>query len=399
MLDPNRQRAGINVRATFRPYHAAIIFMLLAGSLFFSACNSAPQAVAAITGDEPLATPQALAATETPVPAPPIVTSLNETRSAFPSFAPPHVDDVVTATPEPSPTTSPSPTLEATASEEAATAEAGNGEDEATAVPLPTFTPPATPDESSPDHYWLQRPVGAGGVVWTDKHYPYGSTRGGELRPHHGVEFNVPYNTPILAAGPGVVVVAGSDNEQAYGAHTGFYGNLVVIEHGFQYAGQAVYTLYGHLNEVHVTVGQQVAAQAVLGLSGATGIADGPHMHFEVRLGANSYDNTRNPLLWLYPFPERGTIAGRVVWPDGTPAEGAPVSLARIDGSSPYYGTTSYSGNSVNRDEQWQENFAIDDVVAGYYAVVVRVGDKRHTVETWVYPYRTSFVEIVLSGE
>ena len=44
----------------------------------------------------------------------------------------------------------------------------------------------------------------------------------------------------------------------------------------------------------------------------------------------------------------------------------------------------------------WLENFALDDVVAGYYEVVVRVGEDKYTAETWVYPYRTSFIEIVL---
>jgi hypothetical protein len=119
-------------------------------------------------------------------------------------------------------------------------------------------------------------------------------------------------------------------------------------------------------------------------------------MHFEVRVGANSYDQTRNPLLWLYPFPERGTIAGRVVWPDGSAVDGAPVSLNRIDGASPYYATTTYSGDTVNADDFWQENFALDDVIAGYYEVVVRAGEEKYTAETWVYAYRTSFVEIVL---
>jgi murein DD-endopeptidase MepM/ murein hydrolase activator NlpD len=273
--------------------------------------------------------------------------------------------------------------------------------EDATAGPTetaaPTFTPPASPNQSPNEHYWFRRPVAQGGVVWTDKYYPYGSTRGGQLRAHHGVEFNVPYNTEILAAASGTVRVAGSDSESVYGPHTNFYGNLVVIEHEFQFAGRPVFTLYGHLNEVLVAVGERVEAQEVIGLSGATGVADGPHMHFEVRVGANDYENTRNPLLWLYPFPDRGTIAGRLVWPNGEPVAEAPVSLNRIDGAAPYSSTTTYAQESVNSDEGWQENFAIDDVVAGYYEVIVRVGDKKLSVETWVHPYQTSFVELVLN--
>lgn len=372
----------------------SIVVIVLGG------CRTAPQAVAAITG-EPSPTPTSAVVAEetTAIPGPPIVSSFEATPTEFPSFSPQSVEDL--APPSPSPQTTAlsdesiatgSPAPQETVSPNAT----GESAAEATSLPLPTFTPPATPDDSTDDHYWLQRPVAAGGVVWTDKYYPYGSTRGGELRPHHGVEFNVPYGTEILAASAGTVVVAGSDAETAYGPHTDFYGNLVVLQHGFQVGGQPVFTLYGHLNEVLVTVGQQVTAQQTIGLSGATGVADGPHMHFEVRIGANSYDQTRNPLLWLYPFPERGTIAGRIVWPDGSAVSGAPVSLNRIDGASPYYATTSYAGDTVNADDVWQENFAVDDVVAGFYEVVVRAGEEKYTAETWVYPYRTSFVEIVL---
>jgi murein DD-endopeptidase MepM/ murein hydrolase activator NlpD len=81
-------------------------------------------------------------------------------------------------------------------------------------------------------------PCPRGGVVWTDKVYPYGGTRGGTLRPHHGVEFMVPNGTPMLAAASGTVVVAGNDSVEVYGPQTGFYGNLVVIELDSRYQGQ-----------------------------------------------------------------------------------------------------------------------------------------------------------------
>ena len=283
----------------------------------------------------------------------------------------------VTATPQPLPTAtaSASPTLP------------------------PTFTPPALPLTLPDDHYWLRRPVGEGGVVWTDKAYPYGSTRGGSLRTHHGVEFNVDRGTQILATASGTVVVAGDDLTTAYGPETDFYGRLVIIELDSRLDDQPVYTLYGHLSEVLVNVGQHVQAEEVVGLSGATGVADGHHMHFEVRVGRNDYDSTRNPLLWLYPFPDRGAVVGRVIWPDGRLVAEAPVSLRRIDAPSRYAATTTYADDSVNPDPVWQENFALDDVDAGYYEVVVTQGEDKFTVEVWVFPYRTSFVEIVLDEE
>jgi murein DD-endopeptidase MepM/ murein hydrolase activator NlpD len=260
----------------------------------------------------------------------------------------------------------------------------------------PTFTPPALPQTLPDEHYWLRRPVAEGGVVWTNKHYPYGSTRGGQLRPHHGVEFGVPHNTEILAAASGTVVAAGSDATTAYGPQYSFYGNVVIIQHDTLYKGQSVFTLYGHLSQPLVQAGQHVEAEQVIALSGATGVADGPHMHFEVRVGQNSYETTRNPLLWLWPFPDRGTVVGRVTFANGALAYETPVRVERIDAPSRYAATTTYAQDTLNADEVWNENFAIDDVEAGYYKVIVTVGSKKYTQEIWVYPRRTSFVEIVI---
>jgi murein DD-endopeptidase MepM/ murein hydrolase activator NlpD len=271
---------------------------------------------------------------------------------------------------------------------------------ESSPAPLPTFTPPALPFTSPNEHYWLRRPIPEGGTVWTDKAYPYGGTRGGTLRPHHGVEFYVSTGTDILAAASGTVVVAGTDAETIYGPHANFYGNLIIIQLDTPFLGQPVYTLYGHLSQVLVEEGQHVDAQEVIALSGATGVADGAHLHFEVRVGQNRYENTRNPLLWLYPFPDHGTLAGRVIGPGGELVHGQQIFLRRIDASSKYAETTSYAnaGVELNADEGWGENFSFDDVAAGYYEVEVRQGDEKFREEVWIYPYRTSFVEIRLGN-
>ncbi len=265
----------------------------------------------------------------------------------------------------------------------------------ATPTPGPTFTPP--PSEPTTDHFWFFRPITEGGTVWTNKIYPYGSTRGGTLRPHHGVEFDVPSGTPVLAVNDGTVVFAGPDNETLVGPQIDFYGNVVVLQHNFQVDGLPVFSLYGHLSQIYVAVGQTVAAQDILALSGATGVADGSHLHFEVRVGENSYNATRNPLLWFLPFPDRGAVAGRVVFPNGTLAYEAPVSLRRVDAPSNYAATTTYAQETLNADSYWQENFAFDDVYAGYYEVIVTQGEKKYKGEVWVYPDQTSFVEIVIN--
>ena len=297
--------------------------------------------------------------------------------NSLPTPIPPTDLPVPTATPLP--TVEPSPTI--------------------TPTPAPTFTPPSLPYTSPNEHYWLRRPIKDGGTVWTDKAYPYGHTRSGTLRPHHGVEFYVPAGTEVIASASGTVRVAGEDGTFAYGPQTNFYGKLIIIELDSQWQGQPVYNLYAHLSEVRVQVGYHVDVQEVIALSGATGVADGAHLHFEVRVGQNSYNHTRNPLLWLYPFPDRGTVAGKVTWPDGSPIYEAPVALHRLDAPSAYFATTTYADSTINGDDNWQENFAFDDVTAGYYEVTVTAGQKKFSQELWVYAYQTSFVEITLPLE
>ena len=356
--------------------------------LFLSACSSDGSTLS--FNSEPTSAPTILPPTATLIPTAvlePTLLAAPENQSTFSLLG--EAELAATATQafiDALPTETPIPT-------DTPTAEPTNP---ATATPMPTFTPPALPNTSPNEHYWLRRPVPEGSAVWTDKNYPYGSSKGGTLRTHHGVEFNVPTGTEIMAAASGQVIFAGSDDTTLLGETTNFYGNVVVIQLDSIWGGQPVFNLYGHLSEVLVTVGQTVTAEHVIGLSGASGIADGPHLHFEVRIGQNSYANTYNPLLWLYPFPDRGVVAGRISWPNGTAARDVPITLRRIDAPSAYAATTSYSSGSVNSDSTWRENFVLDDVTAGYYELTVGSGDDKITVELWVYPYKTSFIEIIL---
>lgn len=322
-----------------------------------------------------------------PVPLPPPTAAA--TARPSPTVAPVTPTAAATAPPAATATPPPSPTSARTATRPRATAAPT-----ATAAPAPTFTPPPPPPILAGEHLFLQRPV-AGDPAWTDKSYPYGSTRGGVLRPHTGVEFGVAAGTPVLAAAGGTVVVAGDDSQTAYGPQTNFYGNLVIIETAGE-DGTPIFTLYGHLSEVHVTVGQAVAAGDVIGLSGASGVADGPHLHFEVRVGANAYEATRNPLLWLLPLSSIGIVAGRVIGPGGELLAEAPVTLERVDAPAPYTATTSYALGEPNADGTLGENFAVDDVVPGFYEAVVDTGRRRFTAEVWVYPGRVNWVEMVV---
>ena len=86
---------------------------------------------------------------------------------------------------------------------------------------------------------------------------------------HTGVDFGSPMGAPIHAAGEGTVILA---------AFTRGYGNCVIVDHG-----DGVTTLYGHCSQLLVTAGQSVSQGQVIALVGATGLATGPHLHFEVR--------------------------------------------------------------------------------------------------------------------
>ena len=99
---------------------------------------------------------------------------------------------------------------------------------------------------------------------------------------HTGVDIGVGLGTPVSAAADGVVVLAGTN---VVGGHVVGYGTYVVIAHG-----GGLYTLYGHLSKLGVAAGDHVRAGQVIGLSGSTGNSTGPHLHFEVRMGADPVD-------------------------------------------------------------------------------------------------------------
>ena len=85
---------------------------------------------------------------------------------------------------------------------------------------------------------------------------------------HKGVDFGAPTGTPIQAAGDGVVEAAGPFKG---------YGNYVRLHNNGTYS-----TAYAHMSRIVVKVGQRVRQGQVIGYVGQTGLATGPHLHYEV---------------------------------------------------------------------------------------------------------------------
>lgn len=98
--------------------------------------------------------------------------------------------------------------------------------------------------------------------------------------PHEGTDFGVDPGTPVIAANTGVVVVA---------APWKVRGNAVIIDHGL-----GLFSGYYHLSDLAVQPGQAVRQAQILGRSGATGLATGPHLHWEVVLQGQH----TQPLQW-----------------------------------------------------------------------------------------------------
>lgn len=107
----------------------------------------------------------------------------------------------------------------------------------------------------------------------------------GKKRPHRGVDYAAARGTPIKAAGDGKITFRGTK---------GGYGSTVVIQHGTQYS-----TLYAHLSNFKrgQRNGSAVKQGDVIGFVGSSGLATGPHLHYEFRVNGTH----RNPLTVKFP--------------------------------------------------------------------------------------------------
>jgi hypothetical protein len=128
---------------------------------------------------------------------------------------------------------------------------------------------------------------------------------------HLGYDLASVVHSPVYAANNGVVV---------YAKLLGIYGNTVILDHGL-----GVYSSYSHMSKIDVKVGDKVAKGAVLGRTGATGLAAGDHLHFAINLQGEFVD----PLEWWDPHWVKNQVAEVMIH------AGAPVMEAAASNKPP----------------------------------------------------------------
>ncbi len=146
------------------------------------------------------------------------------------------------------------------------------------------------PEYFTPDGRSLKRPFIRMPIPYARLTSGFGGRRHpvlGRFRMHQGVDYAAGTGTPIQAAGDARVEFVG---------RKGGYGNAVILNHG---GGRT--TLYGHMSRfAGIRIGQRVAQGTIIGYVGATGLATGPHLHYEFRVNGVHM----NPLKMTLPPPE-----------------------------------------------------------------------------------------------
>ena len=99
----------------------------------------------------------------------------------------------------------------------------------------------------------------------------------GEWKNHNGVDFAANEGTPVYAVKDGTVYLAKNDP---------VFGNYIILKHRDNDAT----SVYAHLSKMNVKAGQKVKRGDIIGNVGKTGMATGPHLHFEIRFGGIAED-------------------------------------------------------------------------------------------------------------
>ncbi len=124
--------------------------------------------------------------------------------------------------------------------------------------------------------FWTEKFLPPLKKIFITDEYGYSRQTGEYSIAHKGTDYRASEGTAVMAANRGVVRVAKTYRN---------YGKTVVIDHGL-----GLMTFYMHLSKIKVNPGELARRGQIIGLSGQTGYAESPHLHFTVRINGTSID-------------------------------------------------------------------------------------------------------------
>lgn len=163
--------------------------------------------------------------------------------------------------------------------------------------------------KSQPQALWsgaFQRYLGKPMARFGDKRTYIYQGKAVDHQTHLGEDLASLERSPVPATATGVVVLA---------EPLGIYGNTVVLDHGL-----GIFSMYSHLSRLDVKAGERVERGARLGLTGATGLAGGDHLHYSVMVHGEFVD----PLEWWDPKWHKDQVQGMMAVKAPAPAAAAP---------------------------------------------------------------------------
>ena len=181
------------------------------------------------------------------------------------------------------------------------------------------------------------------------------------------------------------------------------WGNYVLIQHNDRHYDRVseqtayVYSLYMHLrqNSIVVTEGANINQGTRIAQVDNTGNSTGNHLHLQVVLHPNenreiepvntldSEARSRNPELWLDPYPGTGTVVGKVTNTNGEPVGGLYVYGLQKQAGWGYGSSLTYNNDVLKPDDILVENWGTTDVTPGTYTITLSNGYNfgRYTVQ------------------
>ncbi|HSA99819.1 MAG TPA: hypothetical protein VLE49_04160, partial [Anaerolineales bacterium] len=116
-----------------------------------------------------------------------------------------------------------------------------------------------------------------------------------------------------------------------------------------------------------------------------------PHLHFEVRLGDNTFYRTRNPELWMAPPQGWGVLVGRITDEHGDLLHQYPVEVRPMPSEVPLRKVLTYAMGAANSDPYYQENLVLSDLPEGLYKINFEYKEKKQQFWVNIYPGQITY--------